>query len=190
VSGAVRPASGPPGSWPGEITHVFPSQWAAAQEILERAGRARSVDLLALRGSEIVGLNDPLREAAAAAPDGDGVRVRVLLLDPDSDAARQRAAGLGEDADSFLAAIRSAQAQLGELAGRSARLSLTVYYYASVPAWRMVVIDGEQYISTLCAGEADTEAVVYKLALTPHGALYQGFQQVFEDLVAGARRVA
>lgn len=185
LSGAGVPDSGAA----GEIRQVFPSQWAAALEIVAETERAASVDILALRGSEIIALADSLVRAAAARRGPGAVHVRVLLLDPASTAAASRAAELGEDAESFAAEIRLVAAQLQALADQAAGMALEVYYYATMPVWRMIVIDGVQYVSTLCAGWDGNDSAVYKLAESPHSALYPGFRQVFENHLDCASRV-
>ena len=185
LSGAGNPDFGPA----GEIRQVFTSQWAAVLEIVAETERAARVDILALRGSEIIALADSLARAAAARPGPGPVQVRVLLLDPDSAAAASRAAELGEDAGSFAAEIRLVVAQLQALADQTAGLQLVVYYYATIPVWRMIVIDGVQYVSTLCVGWDGNDSIVYKLAEWPGGALYPGFRQVFDCHLDGASRV-
>jgi len=107
-----------------EIAGIFPSQLAAAAEILDRAASAAAVDILALRGSELIGLADPLRRAAGTAPPGQQVAVRVLLLDPGSAAARRRAGELGEPPGSFAAEITDTVAQMADLASELPRLRL------------------------------------------------------------------
>ena len=172
-----------------EIAGIFPSQLAAAAEILDRAASAAAVDILALRGSELIGLADPLRRAAGTAPPGQQVAVRVLLLDPGSAAARRRAGELGEPPGSFAAEITDTVAQMADLASELPRLRLELRCYRELPVWRMIVIDGIQYVSVLCPADPDSPAVIYKLRQIPGGALYQGFQQVFGTLAAAARPV-
>jgi hypothetical protein len=172
-----------------EIAGVFPSQLAAAQEILDRAASATAVDILALRGSELIGLADPLRRAAGAVPPGQQVAVRVLLLDPGSAAARRRAGELGEPPESFAAEISETVAQMADLASGLPRLRLELRCYRQLPVWRMIVIDRIQYVSVLCLADPASPAAIYKLEQVPGGALYQGFQQVFDKLAAAARPV-
>jgi hypothetical protein len=172
-----------------EIAGIFPDQLAAAQEILHRAASASVVDILALRGSELIGLAGPLRSAASTAPPGREVTVRVLLLDPGSAAARRRAGELGEPPGSFDAEIRSTVTQMADLASQLPRLRLELRCYRQLPVWRMIVIDQIQYVSVLCPAAPDSPAAIYKLRQVPGGALYQGFQQLFATLAAAARPV-
>ena len=172
-----------------EIAGIFPSQLAAAAEILDRAGSAAAVDILALRGSELIGLADPLRRAARAVPPDRQVAVRVLLLDPGSAAARRRAGELGEPPGSFVTEIRNTVTEMAGLASELPRLRLELRCYRQLPVWRMIVIDRIQYVSVLCPADPDNPAVIYKLRQVPGGALYQGFQQVFDALAAAARPV-
>jgi hypothetical protein len=187
---ASAPAvTGFPAAARSEIAGIFPDQLAAAQEILDRAASASVMDILALRGSELIGLADSLRLAAGTAPLGHRVAVRVLLLDPGSAAARRRAGELGEPPGSFDAEIRDTVAQMADLASGLPRLRLELRCYRQLPVWRMIVIDGIQYVSVLCPADPDNPAAIYKLRQVPGGALYQGFQQVFDTLAAAARPV-
>jgi len=181
--------TGFPAAAGSEIAGVFPSQLAAAQEILDRAASATVVDILALRGSELIGLAGPLRRAAAAVPAGQQVAVRVLLLDPGSSAARRRAADLGEPPGSFAEEISETVSQMAALASGLPRLRLELRCYRQLPVWRMIVINGIQYVSVLCPADPASPAAIYKLRQVAGGALYQGFQQVFDTLAAAARPV-
>jgi hypothetical protein len=72
---------------------VYPNQAEASREIRDHSRKAAQVDILAVRGLGLLGLNDselrgPLTERQAP------VRVRALLLDPDSPAVAVRAGGL------------------------------------------------------------------------------------------------
>jgi len=50
----------------------------------------------------------------------------------------------------------------------------------------MIIIDGVQQVSTVCAGGDGAESAVYKLAEAPGGALYPGFPEVFESTPSSA----
>jgi hypothetical protein len=169
-----------------EITAVFRTQLDAGHEILEHVASARSVDILALRGTELVSLVAPLVEAARAARP-DRVVVRVLLLDPDAEAARSRATQLGEPQESFVDEIRRTQEQMTHLATHTPGLSLQLLCYAELPIWRMVVVDDVLYVSILCPPDPDRPAAVYRLRRVPEGSLHPGFLAGFDAVLAGAR---
>lgn len=67
-----------------EVIAVYPSQSAALTEIHGLATSAHDIDVLAVRGLGILGLNDSLLRTSVQA---NAPAVRVLLLDPDSEAA-------------------------------------------------------------------------------------------------------
>jgi hypothetical protein len=74
------------------------------------------VDVLAVRGLGLLGLNHSLLLGAVADGARDApLRLRVLLLDPDSAAARQRAVEFGESPESFASGIRFTIARLREV---------------------------------------------------------------------------
>jgi len=173
-----------------EITRVFPSQAAAAEEIRSLADKGKSVDVLAARGLGILGLNDSLLRCALLERSPEvSLSVRALLLDPDSVAARRRAAEIGESAESFASGIRLSVARLRELAGLTAAVELEVYQYDSLPVWRLIDIDETMYVATFVKEWEGHASPVYKLAPTPKGALHRGFRRVFEELRQTAKRI-
>ncbi|MGH3631151.1 MAG: hypothetical protein ACRDRL_27380 [Sciscionella sp.] len=72
---------------------------------------AQTVDVLAVRGLGILGLNDSLLRAAVIR---QRPTVRVSLLDPDSEAAARRTEEVGESLAAFTVGIRLSIARLRE----------------------------------------------------------------------------
>jgi hypothetical protein len=66
-----------------EVTAIYPSQAAAAQAIRHAAAHARRVDVLAVRGLGILGLNDGLLRGPLSRERDEPLALRVLVLDPD-----------------------------------------------------------------------------------------------------------
>jgi len=168
-----------------EIARIFPGQAAAASEIRELSARARSIDVLAVRGLGLVALNDSLLWPALA----DGKRrCRVFLLDPDSAAARLRAGEIGEAPGSFTSGIRLAIERLGQAASRPGG-EVGVYLYDSRPVWRVVALDDTLYVSGFASWEGHSSNM-YKLVPAAKGALHRGFRRMIDDLSATCRRVS
>ncbi|MCX4784414.1 hypothetical protein [Streptomyces sp. NBC_01264] len=111
--------------------------------------------------------------------------VRVLLLDPDAPAAVQRAAEIGEPAETLAAGIRLAEARLREL---TAVCDVAVFRYAMLPTWRLIRGDDTMFVGAFDAGWEGHESATYKVVATAHGPLFRGHRRMFEAMVAGARR--
>ncbi|WP_406448959.1 helix-turn-helix domain-containing protein [Streptomyces sp. NBC_01622] len=169
-----------------EVVRVYASQHSAAEEIQEHARSAKELDVLAVRGLGLIGLNDSLLRAhlTREQPPG-GPRVRVLLLDPDSPALARRAAEIGESAESLASGVRLAEARLRELADACA---IEVYRYAMLPTWRLIRTDATMFVSAFDAGWEGHESATYKIMETPHGPLYRGFRRMFDAITDGAQR--
>ncbi|WP_330301584.1 MULTISPECIES: helix-turn-helix domain-containing protein [unclassified Streptomyces] len=169
-----------------EVVRVYAAQNSAADEIQQQAREAQELDVLAVRGLGLIGLNDSLLRACLPREQGGkGLRVRVLLLDPDSDALIQRAAEVGESAESLAGGVRLAEARLRELADSS---DIQVYRYRMLPTWRLIRTDSTMFVSAFDAGWEGHESATYKVMETPHGPLYRGFRRMFEAVVDGAER--
>jgi hypothetical protein len=168
-----------------EISAVYPTQAEASREIREHAATAERVDILAVRGLGILGLNDsqlrgPLTERSSP------VQVRVLLLDPDSPAVAVRAAETGESPESFAAGIRMSLARLAELQGHPVvRLESAVY--SSLPVWRMLAFDGTMFLSAFTPRTEGAGSGMYKLTPVGDGVLHAGMTRQFEDIWQCAR---
>lgn len=166
-----------------EVVRVYASQASASEEIRRQAETAAEVDVLAVRGLGLVGLNDALLRGSLTRPHGP--RTRVLLLHPESPALALRAAEIGESAESLAGGVRLAEARLREVA---AGQDLAVYRYRILPTWRIIRLDTTMYVSAFDAGWEGHESASYKVMQTPHGPLYRGFRRMFDALIAEGER--
>lgn len=167
-----------------EVVRVYSAQASAREEMQQQARSAKELDILAVRGLGLIGLNDSMLRAHLGRPDG-GLRLRVLLLDPDCAALAQRAAEIGESADSLASGVRLAEARLRELSGIC---QVEVYRYAMLPTWRLIRADSTLFVGAFDAGWEGHESATYKVMETPHGPLYRGYRRMFEAVINGAER--
>lgn len=169
-----------------EVVRVYAAQNSAATEIRQQARDAQELDVLAVRGLGLIGLNDSLLRACLPREQGGrGLRVRVALLDPDSDALAHRAAEIGESAESLAGGVRLAEARLRELTGAG---DVGVWRYRMLPTWRVIRTDSTMFVGAFDAGWEGHESAMYKVMETPHGPLYRGFRRMFEAVIDGAQR--
>jgi hypothetical protein len=130
-----------------EILATYPTQSTALPDIRGLAGAARSIDVLAVRGLGILGLNDSMLRATIQASRS---AVTALLLDPECEAAQRRAAEIGESFGSFAAGIRLSVERLRELHEQTG--TVTCYLYSILPTWRVIGLDSTLFVSAF--GEA------------------------------------
>ena len=169
-----------------EVVRVYAAQNSAAEEIQQQAREAAELDVLAVRGLGLIGLNDSLLRACLPREQGGkGLRVRVALLDPDRDALARRAAEIGESAESLAGGVRLAEARLRELADVG---DVGVWRYRMLPTWRVIRTDGTMFVGAFDAGWEGHESALYKVMETPHGPLFRGFTRMFEAVIDGAER--
>jgi transcriptional regulator with XRE-family HTH domain len=169
-----------------EVVRVYAAQNSAAEEIQQQAREADELDVLAVRGLGLIGLNDSLLRACLPREQGGkGLRLRVLLLDPDSTALAQRAAEIGESTESLANGVRLAEARLRELADTC---DVSVYRYRMLPTWRLIRTGSTMFVGAFDAGWEGHESATYKVMETPHGPLYRGFRRMFEAIIDGADR--
>ncbi|MFD9791299.1 helix-turn-helix domain-containing protein [Streptomyces sp. NPDC059070] len=169
-----------------EVVRVYASQASAREEIQQQARAAQELDVLAVRGLGLIGLNDSLLRACLPREQGgQGLRVRLLLLDPESPALAQRAAEIGESAESLASGVRLAEGRLRELAGTC---DVQVYRYRMLPTWRVIRIDSTMFVGAFDAGWEGHESACYKVMETPHGPLFRGFRRMVQAIVDGAER--
>ncbi|MGW1503764.1 helix-turn-helix domain-containing protein [Streptomyces mirabilis] len=169
-----------------EVVRVYAAQNSAADEIQQQAREAKELDVLAVRGLGLIGLNDSLLRACLPRDQGGkGLRIRVLLLDPDSNVLDRRAAEIGESSESLAGGVRLAEARLRELASSS---EIEVYRYRMLPTWRLIRTDSTMFVSAFDAGWEGHESATYKVMETPHGPLFRGFRRMFDAIVDGAQR--
>ncbi len=172
-----------------EIMQVFPSQSTAADDIRSAARDAVAIDVLAVRGLGLLGLNDSLLRPGVIGRNHVPQILRVLLLSPDGDAAWRRSREINESPEAFASGIRLAEDRLKELADRVPSIAVELYRYYQLPVWRLIVLDEIQYVSAFGESWEGHESAVYKLAPTPQGALYRGFRRMFEETRMSAERV-
>ncbi|MCX4663972.1 helix-turn-helix domain-containing protein [Streptomyces uncialis] len=169
-----------------EVVRVYAAQRSAAEEIQQMAREAAELDVLAVRGLGLIGLNDSLlRSCLPRQPGSEGKRVRVLLLDPDSTALVQRAAEIGESTESLAGGVKLAESRLRELASVC---DIKVYRYKTLPTWRVIRVDSTMFVSVFDSGWEGHESAMYKVVETPHGPLFRGFRRTFEVIIEGAER--
>ncbi len=113
-----------------EVIAVYPSQSFALTELQGLAKSAHEIDVLAVRGLGILGLNDSLLRASVqtSAP-----TVRVLLLDPDCKAAHRRAREIGEGYGSFASGIHLSIERVRDLAEETG--TVQCHLYSLLPTW-------------------------------------------------------
>lgn len=170
-----------------EVVRVYAAQNSAAAEMQQQAREAQELDVLAVRGLGLIGLNDSLLRACLPRESGGkGLRARVALLDPDSDALAHRAAEIGESAEALAGGVRLAEARLRELAGAC---DIGVWRYRAMPTWRLIRMDSTMFVGAFDAGWEGHESATYKVMETPHGPLFRGFRRMFEAVIADARRM-
>jgi transcriptional regulator with XRE-family HTH domain len=167
-----------------ELLAVYPSQSAARAEIGQRAQDATAVDILAVRGLGIVGLNDSLLRSRIRK---HATAVRAMLLDPDGEAARRRAAEIDETYGSFAAGIRLSIERLRDLAAEGG--DIEVHVYDSLPTWRVIGLDATLFLSAFGETHEGHTSPMYKITGSPHGALHRGFHRFMEELRRTSRRV-
>jgi transcriptional regulator with XRE-family HTH domain len=169
-----------------EVVRVYASQASAREEIQQQARAAQELDVLAVRGLGLIGLNDSLLRACLPREQGGhGLRVRVLLLDPLSPALARRAAEIGESTESLAGGVQLAEARLRELADAC---DVQVYRYGMLPTWRVIRTDSTMFVGAFDAGWEGHESATYKVMETPHGPLYRGFRRMFDAILDGAER--
>lgn len=124
---------------------VYPSRSTEMSDMRGMARTARQIEVLAVRGLGILGMNDSILRAGVrgGAPD-----VSVLLLDPDCDAARRRSAEIGEAHASLAAGIRVSIERLRELAEETGTVRCRLN--PLLPTWR-VTEDAEVLVRVLGA---------------------------------------
>lgn len=167
-----------------EVVRVYSAQASARTEIQQQARAAKELDILAVRGLGLIGLNDSMLRAHLGRTDGR-LRVRVLLLDPEGPALAQRAAEIGESAESLAGGVRLSEARLRELTDLC---DVEVYRYGMLPTWRIIRTDSTMFVGAFDAGWEGHESATYKVMETPHGPLYRGFRRMFEAVIDGAER--
>jgi transcriptional regulator with XRE-family HTH domain len=169
-----------------EVVRVYSAQASARDEIQQQTRAATELDVLAVRGLGIIGLNNSLLRACLPREQGGkGLRVRVLLLDPNSPVLARRAAEIGESAESLAGGVQLAEARLRELADTA---DVQVYRYGMLPTWRIIRTDSVMFVGAFDAGWEGHESATYKVMETPHGPLFRGYRRMFDAIIETAER--
>jgi predicted XRE-type DNA-binding protein len=166
-----------------EISMTYSSQAEAADQIRTLAKGAGIIDVMAVRGLGILGLNDSLLRDAISV----GTQLRVLLLNPDSEAVAHRAAEIGESNGSFAAGIRLSIERIKELAteGRS----VEVYIYDQMPIWRIIKIDDALFVSAFTVYHEGHTSPTYRIEPSRRGALHPAFVRTLDQAISHANRI-
>jgi hypothetical protein len=167
-----------------EILATYPTQSTALADIRGLAGAARSIDVLAVRGLGILGLNDSMLRAAIQT---SRPSVAALLLDPECEAAARRAAEIGESFGSFAVGIQLSIERLRELNEQTG--TVTCHLYSLLPTWRVIGLDSTLFVSAFGETHEGHTSPMYRLAGSPHGALHRGFRRFTTELRRTARQV-
>jgi transcriptional regulator with XRE-family HTH domain len=182
----VHPAGldhlGPSGR--AEMLAVYPSQSAALADIRSAAQNASRIDVLAVRGLGILGLNDSLLRLTIM---NNQPSVRVLLLHPDGEAATRRAAEINESKDTFAHGVRLAVARLRELADTGTNVECHLYHL--LPTWRVISLDDALFVSAFGQSHEGHTSPMYRITRTTSGALHRGFVRFCDELRRTAERV-
>lgn len=168
-----------------ELLAAYPSQAEAAPDIREAASTATTIDVLAVRGLGIIGMNDSVLRATVART---RPVLRALLLNPDSPAAHRRAHEVGESPESFTSGVQLSVARLREL-GEHTEAQVQVYFYDMLPTWRVLALDEVQFVSAFGQSHEGHTSPMYKIAASAHGALHRGFHRFTAELRGQAHRV-
>jgi len=169
------------------VSRTYRAQSAAFADIRHAAAMASELDVLAVRGLGLLGLNDSLLRTVLTSSRAAPLAIRVLIVDAASDAAIRRAREIGESQESFASGIRLAEHKLAELAERPG-IALTAYRYATLPVWRIIATDGTTFVSTFDEDWEGHASPVYRIDIGTGGALHRGFRRMFNEFAATAER--
>ncbi|BCK57098.1 helix-turn-helix transcriptional regulator [Nocardia wallacei] len=166
-----------------EISTTYRSQAEATREIRGLTVNADTIDVMAIRGLGILGLNGSLLRDSIP----EGARIRVLLLDPESEAVAARAESIGESVESFTAGIQLSIARIKELAdtGRS----VAIYTYSHVPVWRIIKIDHVLFVSAFTVNREGHAAPTHRVEPNDQGVLHSAFISTMEQALLSATRI-
>lgn len=172
----------------GIVGRYYPVQLDAARDIRRQVAATSSLDILAVRGLGLWGLNDSLLRAAMTTPTRSGqLAVRVLILDADSEAASRRAEEIGESHGGFVAGIRLAEHKLAELKLHPG-IALEAYRYAALPVWRIITTDETTFVSTFDESWEGHESPVCRIDASSGRSLHRGFRRMIDELTATSER--
>ncbi|WP_433732714.1 helix-turn-helix transcriptional regulator [Nocardia sp. CA-129566] len=183
---AADVAKSDPGQHPHELTAVsavYPCQAEVADEVRRLAKEAGAIDIMAIRGLGILGLNDSLLRKTIPR----GTQLRVLLLNPDSAAVAHRAEEIGESTESFAAGIRLAIARIEELAALGRPVE--VYLYDQIPVWRIIRIDEVLFVSAFNLRYEGHTSPIHRIEPNALDAFHFAFVRTLEQAFSQADQV-
>jgi hypothetical protein len=171
-----------------EISDIFENQAAAEADIRRSAIGAKQIDILTIRGLGIIGLNDSVLRKQLFDTTSHRCKIRVLLLSPHGNQASHRAAEVGESREAFAHGINLAIQRMKELDALKHH-EVEVYLYDRQPCWRIISLDGTQYISMFGRKIEGHRAKMYKIDGTKNSTLHEGFSRMFEEMCQSAEKV-
>lgn len=171
-----------------EVTEIFPSQAAAAQAIRTAASDAEQLDVVAVRGLGILGMNDGLLRGPLTVERSRPLRLRVLVLDPRCPAAEARARQIGETPATFAAACMLSMEKLRDLKAIPS-VQLAVYQYRQRPIWRIIHAEESMFLGTFDALREGHHSPVYRLPHRVDGTLYRAFAAVVDQLLEDGEQI-
>jgi hypothetical protein len=169
------------------LGRLYRLQDEAANDIRDLVATAQRIDILAVRGLGLLGLNDSLLRTIVTAERAEPLVIRVLVVDAACDAATRRAAEIGESPESFAASVRFAEHKLKDLSTEPG-IAMQAFRYASLPVWRIVSVDDTAFVSTYDEDWEGHNSPVHRIDSSDGGALFKGFRRMFNDLVATAEQ--
>lgn len=169
------------------LGRLYRLQDEAANDIRDLAATALHIDILAVRGLGLLGLNDSLLRTIVTAERAEPLAIRVLVVDAACDVATRRAAEIGESPEAFAASVRFAEHKLKDLSTEPG-IVMQAFRYASLPVWRVVSVDDTAFVSTYDEDWEGHNSPVHRIDASDGGALFKGFRRMFNDLVATAEQ--
>lgn len=169
------------------VLNVYPNQVAAESAISSALERARTLDVLSLRGLGLLGLRDSLLTSAILRRSGD-LTIRVLLLNPQSKYVVERCREVSEDVGAIRNGILVACHGLSELK-RTHSVSIEVRLYDAPPVWRLIFMDDRLFMSMFVNAMHGHNFPMSEVVYTGPLSLYSGFRKHFETLWASSLHV-
>lgn len=171
-----------------EVTEIYPSQADAAHAIRAAAAEAHQLDIVAVRGLGILGMNDGLLRGPLTAERGRPLRLRVLILDPTCPAAEARAKQIGESPTTFASACMLALEKLRDLKALPS-VQLAVHQYRQRPIWRIISTEAGMFVGTFDALREGHHSPVYRLPRRVDGTLYRAYSAVVDQLIEDSEQI-
>ena len=171
-----------------EVTEIYPSQAAAAQAIRHTAMAAERLDVVAVRGLGILGMNDGLLRGPLTIERTRPLRLRVFVLDPHCTAAEVRARQIGETPGTFAAACSLSLEKMRDLKAIPS-VQLAVYQYRQRPIWRIIHAETGMFVGTFDALREGHHSPVYRLPRRVDGTLYRAFAAVVDQLLEDGEQI-